>query len=58
MPPGALRYLYWPAFLMLSIASRVSAPLGARVAHRMEVAPLKRVFAGVLYALALYFVLR
>jgi uncharacterized protein len=30
------------------------APLGARMAHRMPVAKLKRVFALVLYALAAY----
>ena len=58
MPPGALGYLYWPAFLVLSVASMLTAPLGARVAHKLEVAPLKRVFAGVLYALAFYFILR
>ena len=58
MPPGALGYLYWPAFLVLSIASMLTAPLGARVAHTMEVAPLQRVFAFVLYALAGYFILR
>ncbi len=58
MPPGALGYLYWPGFLVLSSASMLTAPLGARVAHSMEVAPLKRVFAIVLYALASYFILR
>ncbi len=58
MPRGALGYLYWPGFLVLSCASMLTAPLGARVAHSMEVAPLKRVFAFVLYALASYFILR
>ena len=58
MPAGAIGYLYWPAFLVLSVASISTAPLGARVAHNMEVAPLKRVFAIVLYALASYFILR
>jgi len=58
MPAGALGYLYWPGFLVLSAASMLTAPLGARVAHTMEVAPLKRVFAIVLYAVASYFILR
>ncbi len=58
MPPGAIGYLYWPAFLVLSVASMSTAPLGAKVAHNMEVAPLKRIFAGLLYVLALYFILR
>jgi uncharacterized membrane protein YfcA len=30
----------------------LSAPLGARLAHRLPVATLKRIFAGVLIALA------
>jgi uncharacterized membrane protein YfcA len=58
MPAGALGYLYWPGFLVLSAASMMTAPVGARLAHRMDVAPLKRVFAFVLYALAAYFILR
>ncbi len=58
MPAGALGYLYWPGFIVLSMASMVTAPLGARTAHSMDVAPLKRVFAIVLYALASYFILR
>lgn len=58
MPPGALGYLYWPGFLVLSAASMLTAPLGARVAHRTDVARLKRVFALVLYALAFYFIIR
>ena len=58
MPPGTLGYVYWPAFLLLSAASMLTAPFGARVAHRMEVAPLRRVFAGVLYVMAGYFILR
>jgi uncharacterized membrane protein YfcA len=34
------------------------APLGARTAHRMDIRPLKKVFATVLYGLAAYFLLR
>ncbi len=58
MPPGALGYLYWPALLVLSVASMSTAPLGAKVAHSMDIAPLRRAFAVVLYGLAAYFVLR
>jgi len=57
-PPGAFGYLYWPGLLVLSIASVATAPVGARLAHRMDIAPLKRAFAMVLYCLAAYFVLR
>jgi len=58
MPPGAIGYLYWPGLLVLSLASISTAPLGARVAHSMDVAPLKKVFAMLLYSLAAYFILR
>lgn len=58
MPPGAIGYLFWPGLVILSIASMATAPLGARVAHSMDIAPLKRAFAVVLYCLAAYFVLR
>ncbi len=58
MPEGALGYLYWPGLLVLSIASMATAPLGARLAHSMDIAPLKKAFAFVLYGLAAYFVLR
>jgi uncharacterized membrane protein YfcA len=58
MPAGALGYLYWPGLLVLSLASICTAPLGARVAHGMDIAPLKKVFASLLYRIALCFVLR
>jgi len=32
----------------------LTAPLGARAAHRLPVKKLKRIFASVLYALAAY----
>jgi len=58
MPSGAIGYLFWPGLLVLSVASMTTAPWGARVAHSMDIAPLKRAFAIVLYGLAAYFVLR
>ncbi len=58
MPPGSWGYLYLPGLVVISLASVVTAPLGARTAHRMDIRPLKKVFAVVLYMLALYFVLR
>jgi uncharacterized protein len=58
MPGGTIGYLFWPGLLTLSAASILTAPLGARLAHSMDVAPLKRVFAVMLYGLAGYFVLR
>ncbi|MBC7702529.1 MAG: sulfite exporter TauE/SafE family protein [Rhodoferax sp.] len=58
MPSGTLGYLYWPGLLVLSLSSICTAPLGARVAHGMDIAPLKKVFASLLYCIALYFALR
>jgi uncharacterized membrane protein YfcA len=52
--PGAFGYLYLPALLIVSTASVATAPLGARAAHAMDVMQLKRRFALVLFALALY----
>ena len=58
MPPGSVGYLYLPGLAVISLASISSAPLGARTAHRMDIRPLQKVFAGVLYILAAYFLLR
>lgn len=58
MPPGSIGYIYLPALLAISAASVFVAPAGARVAHRMDIRPLRRLFAIVLYALAAYFILR
>ena len=58
MPDGAVGYLYLPGLVVISMASMTTAPLGARTAHRMDIKPLKRAFAFVLYALAIYFLMR
>jgi uncharacterized membrane protein YfcA len=54
LPQYSLGYIYVPALLVIALASVTMAPLGARAAHRMPVAKLKRVFAFVLYLLAGY----
>jgi uncharacterized protein len=56
--PGTVGYLYLPALAILSIASVLMAPVGARVTHRTDVRPLKRAFALLLYALAGYMLYR
>lgn len=52
LPAGSLGYVYLPAFAWLVPSSMLVAPLGARLAHRLPVATLKRIFAGVLIVLA------
>ncbi|MBW7861741.1 MAG: sulfite exporter TauE/SafE family protein [Rhodocyclaceae bacterium] len=51
MPALSLGFVYLPALVLVSAVSMVTAPLGARLAHRLPVATLKRVFAGVLLLL-------
>ena len=52
--PGAFGYLYLPALVVIASASVLTAPLGARLAHAMDVGRLKKVFALLLYGLAGY----
>jgi uncharacterized membrane protein YfcA len=58
MPPGSAGYLYLPGLIVISLASITMAPIGARTAHRMDIQPLKKMFAVVLYILAGYFLFR
>ncbi len=53
LPAYSSGYVYWPAFIGIVIASVLSAPLGARLAHRLPAAQLKRIFAVLLYILGL-----
>jgi uncharacterized protein len=52
-PPLSLGYIYLPALVLVSVVSMFFAPLGARLAHRLPVAVLKKVFAAVLVLLSL-----
>ncbi|PMR74032.1 sulfite exporter TauE/SafE family protein [Billgrantia endophytica] len=52
LPSAALGYVYLPALLLMAPLSILTAPLGARLAHRLPVATLKRVFAVMLVILA------
>jgi uncharacterized membrane protein YfcA len=54
MPYGTLGFIYLPALLLIAVASVLTAPLGVRTAHRLNVAQLKRAFAMLLYVLAVY----
>ena len=52
LPEYSLGFVYLPALAGLAAASMVTAPLGARTAHRLPVHTLKRVFAVFLLVLA------
>ncbi len=51
---GTVGYLYLPALLLISTASVLTAPIGARVAHRTNTAKLKKIFALMLLTLGAY----
>ena len=46
-------YVYLPAVAIISIASLLSAPIGAKVSHRLPVMQLKKLFALLLIVLGL-----
>lgn len=53
-PDASFGYVWLPALAVIACASVMTAPLGARAAHALPVAQLKRVFASILYLLAAY----
>lgn len=52
LPPHSFGFVYLPALIALVLASVPMATVGARLAHRLPVMVLKRVFALLLYFLA------
>jgi len=53
LPWGSAGFVYLVALPPLILGSMSTAPYGARLAHRLPVATLKRIFAGLLIVLAL-----
>ena len=52
LPPLSLGFVYLPALLWLVVASVFTAPFGAKLAHRLPVKRLKKIFAVYLYLVA------
>jgi len=52
LPPLTLGFVYIPALIGLSLVSMLTAPIGARLSHRLPVPVLKRIFAVVLLLLS------
>ncbi|MES2831807.1 MAG: sulfite exporter TauE/SafE family protein [Pseudomonadota bacterium] len=52
MPPYSVGFILLPALICLVCGSVLTAPFGARLAHRLPVLTIKRIFALLLYALA------
>jgi uncharacterized membrane protein YfcA len=54
LPPASFGYIWLPGLAIIALCSVFTAPLGARAAHALPVSRLKRVFASILYMLAVY----
>lgn len=52
LPPHSLGFVYLPAVFGIAFASVLLAPLGAAVAHRLQIKRLKQIFALLLFTLA------
>lgn len=52
LPPHSLGFVYLPALLGVAAVGVLTAPLGARLAHRLPVTQLKRTFAALLLVMA------
>jgi len=53
LPRWSVGFVYLPALVGISAASMLLAPLGARLAHRLPAARLRRIFALVLVGMAM-----
>lgn len=53
LPAWSLGYVYLPAFATIAVTSMLFAPLGAKLAHRLPVKTLKKMFVIFLLALAI-----
>ena len=51
-PPGSLGFVNLPALLAISLASLITAPMGAKLAHNLEQILLKRMFGIYLIAVS------
>lgn len=53
LPPWSLGYVNLPGFVLLALLTALTAPIGARLAHRLPQRTLKRAFAVLLALVAL-----
>ena len=54
LPAGSLGFVYLPAVACIVVVSIFTAPLGAKMARKMNIAQLKRVFGIMLFFLAAF----
>jgi uncharacterized membrane protein YfcA len=53
LPPWTLGFVYLPALALVALTSMATAPLGAKLAHRVPVRRLRLIFALTLYVLVI-----
>ena len=53
LPPYSVGFVYLPALFGIAAVSVLTAPLGARLAHRLPVDRLKKIFALLLLAVGI-----
>lgn len=53
LPEYSLGYIYLPAVIAISLVSIATAPIGAKLAHKLPVGLLKKLFAGLLLLLCI-----
>lgn len=54
LPTGSLGFVYLPAVACIVVVSIFTAPWGAKMARKLNVAQLKRIFGGMLFFLAIF----
>jgi len=58
LPAATFGYVYLPGLALIAVASAMTAPLGARLAHRLPVKQLRVLLALVLYVVAIRLLMR
>ncbi len=53
LPELSIGYIYWPAVLLISVVSVFIAPFGVKMAHKLPVPILKKVFALLMMGLSI-----
>lgn len=53
LPAWSSGYVYWPAFAAIAAVTVITAPLGARLTHRLPTVRLKQLFAALLAVVGL-----
>ncbi len=57
LPSGSSGYVYWSAMPWIVVATFILAPIGARLAHSLPTATLRRLFAMLLFVMGINLIL-